>query len=170
MSHGDGESWWGIVDCPGFTGDFWRQLIAWMLSDLPPDDMDLMDLMDLVGEENEAGCMEPTPGWWHDGLGHAWPDALWGSPEAHAAYTAAHTALVARGIRGRETAGPTRYPAYHSVRIALPGTPTAAAWRDWQARATRFPWFVSGAYALPVGFRLLRRTVSEEAWESPLLL
>lgn len=160
-----------LVDTNSYSGNFERQLVAWMTAKagdddhgseiveevyrtFPPDILVWFDEYTLVASDDRGyeryADIAPTPGWYNDG----------------------------KGGHFKEGEGPGgEYPAYQSVEVAFDAIPPANVIEFMIERAKVFAATPKGnmaRYITPfeiLGFRLIEYKVSSETlwtWDSPI--
>ncbi len=186
-----------IIDTDMYAGNFERELTAYctgvigdcgvgqeraklFVKECPEQENEMAELVEQVADEH--GCyrptkIQPTPGFFNDGMGNEWPDSEWpedGVPSAKVIETYKKTwddhineyggpakyKEINRTIPSeKEKSTPGRFPSYQSVGIFLNKNPTKKQLKFLMNRAEKYkpltdmPWDV--AFNIR-GFRLVK--------------
>lgn len=175
-----------IIDTTEYSGNFERELTAWCTGQIgecgaggeeaaafeKEVDPNLLKYFEdsVVQWPDDHGCcrpatIQPTPGFWNDGMGDHWADDMWGSEEVLAKWEAK------KKERGYSHIGDiSRCPAYQSVGILFDKMPSQEILDSMMQRSLSFRWGYPKNKALEIlGYRVIQTwTESACRWTGPV--
>ena len=171
--------WLFVIDTDTYAGGFCRELTAFCTGQICAEDgtglpeaetlaaaspvmhEHLADLVEYCQDEHGVArpcTLYPTPGWWNDGLGGHYPDALPHDVMPQQVYAQKVAQLTPEGQAHIQEIG--TYPAYLSVAIFLRAQPSPDVVAFLIRRAHGY-WTIVPEHWTITGFRLLQRVTRE---------
>ena len=165
-----------VVDTNQYAGNFERAMTAFctgIIGDCGVGEQQAEDMRaaypamhklfgDVIAQLPDAhGCSRPcqlvaTPGYWSDGLGHHWPEAMRGASLPKRVYAQAAAQLLPSASQPAQHG---YFPAYLSVGISLSSQPSASVVAFLCERARLYA-MQNGLVV--TGFRLMQRVTTEQ--------